>query len=706
MQSTTTPNDANVAKEWDRFFGRFSKNREYRQMLYRKSHGEDGLVQVARMCWDLCREDTTRLQKRLDEINLASLQQVTALKVKLSYATGSLMPQTWEPDEDAIQFYDPIRYLSETARELVKMIIGGKLHQISNKSEEVEFDDEIKEKLEQAEARAASAEFKLERVTKMFSSAKDQMDELRAQVDNLLERQRVFQEREKKLQARVGELEAELTDAKAQVAKLEIEKASLKEQISILAAQIVVLEEQRAKLQEENIRLEDENRRLEAENVALELELATVRDKIFELENALEQARNEVAELKEKLEKALQRIERLEKRLLEQQAKIEELKKKIQAKEAELKKAKIQIEELEARVFDLENELAMANARINEMEKEIEELNDRIWRMMNNKQDACNQTEMSGDIINQQVHENTQLKTLIDELQDKISLLMHGAHKEGIGEAVKKVSNAVGLHFVLKKTSIFYRLYDDARQRAARLERLREEHQKRRLQTERLISLQQNSSNPNDPMTLEEQILAQEMLAADERLTMNLQSEDAIDRHNELQGTLKPRTRREEWDPISIFHTVPAIPGEKSLQKSALQMLSGSLQSKGASLTLPHLSASRSSTANSIKETPWTTAESWTGAFSARTARDLGFRGSSPGQPNSARTSTMAQSTDSWFLPACAPHQALRCPDNVSWVLKPTTPGRRSSLFSDTGRLNGESWKPLDSQRSVGTEVR
>eukprot|EP00928_Gymnodinium_smaydae_P028407 TRINITY_DN21674_c0_g1_i1.p1 TRINITY_DN21674_c0_g1~~TRINITY_DN21674_c0_g1_i1.p1 ORF type:complete len:675 (-),score=104.74 TRINITY_DN21674_c0_g1_i1:14-1843(-) len=99
------------------------------------------------------------------------------------------------------------------------------------------------------------------------------------------------------------------------------------------------------------------------------------------------------------------------------------------------------------------------------------------------------QTDLSGDDIDKLQEENKQLKVMLEELRAKLGEMIREGAKKGIGQAMDQLVDKVGLREVLDVRSIFERLYQDAKDRIVRLQKLRE-----RFQQERKIAVSEGVS--------------------------------------------------------------------------------------------------------------------------------------------------------------------------------------------------------------------
>lgn len=409
--------------DWNKFFQRLTRVQSFKE-LAQGNHKEVKRLEVAsRLSWGMCLEDRARLQKRLDELNLNTLKQVSALKSQLSMLTGqagkSSAPST-AVTEHSIEFYEPLQYLSDTARELVLKIVEERLHNAHGPSEDA---GEWQQKCEEAEERAQKAE---EREAQLRAATRKLKQELDA------------------AEERLEEMAVELRSAMAQVAQLQMDTARLEEE----KAQ---LEERLAQQADRIEELEVENTRLTGENQRLEEEVATFREKLEALER-------ELAAAKEELEKAQQEVERLE-------ARVQELEEQVRTLEARLREALAELEAMRSRCKELEAKLAAAEKRAAEAEAEAAELRAELARR-NNTRTRITQTEMIGEHIQELQAENQRLKNVVSDTVNKLE-------QHGLGDMAKDLFGGVT---ILKAKSCFQRLYDDALERGKRLQRLKEKH--------------------------------------------------------------------------------------------------------------------------------------------------------------------------------------------------------------------------------------
>jgi len=332
------------------------------------------------------------------------------------------------PAEQNIEFYEPLQYLSETARELVLKIVEDRL--LNGKDAALPEDGgEWKQRCEEMEERAQKAEAMEVQLRAAKMKLKQELEATQSQLVDLT---------------------TQLQGALAQVSQLQAENAALEEERARLEEEKAQLEE-RMRVQEQLIeRLERENARLEEERQRLEAELASFRER-------LEQMERELAAAREELERAREEVARLE-------ARVQELERQVSALEARLRETQAEVERLRARCQELERQVVAAEARARKAEAEAAELREELARR-NNTRTRAQQTTLLGEHIDELSVENRRLKNMIGDTVTKLE-------EQGLSNIVKEV----GLEAMGKPKTCFQRLYDDALAREARLKRLREEH--------------------------------------------------------------------------------------------------------------------------------------------------------------------------------------------------------------------------------------
>lgn len=84
------------------------------------------------------------------------------------------------------------------------------------------------------------------------------------------------------------------------------------------------------------------------------------------------------------------------------------------------------------------------------------------------------QTNLTGPQLDEKGAENKKLRVMLEELQLKLKELITRCHTNGVGAVVEVIAANLGLGEVLKRRTVFERLYKDAMDRIVRLEELRE----------------------------------------------------------------------------------------------------------------------------------------------------------------------------------------------------------------------------------------
>lgn len=480
---TPALNDWPDEEEFQRFLSRASDEARYKEfsscLLDKARYLED----ICHLCWDLCKTDQERLQKRMDEINLSSMKQVMALKAQLGRGGGDL-------DKDGlIEFYEPLRYLQDTTKDLVLNIIGDKVEQLvdgkappslvkavakTRESESGEWQERCKVAEERAEAAEANAAFLQAQLRDVESQVERMQKVARTREADL----RASKEREKALQKHVDELAADLAATRTHVKQLEDEKAQLEREMAEFEQKMKVLEQ-----------------------------------KIQSLEQELAEAKAAYDQVVAELNQAKQEIHRL-------QRQCEELEQRAREAEAKLLEAKAEIQSLKAECQKLQDKVAVAEARAKKAEAEAAELRAELARR-NNTRTFGTQTSMKGEHIVEQKEENKRLKGMLEELRMKVSDLMTELRKRGLGKEAKEMMGQVGLDTLLKADSCFQRLYDDAMDRIHRMDKLRERIMEERnnggAHLARFVPTPQMMEKAIENSTIENDVRAQENRCVVER---------------------------------------------------------------------------------------------------------------------------------------------------------------------------------------------
>eukprot|EP00928_Gymnodinium_smaydae_P083809 TRINITY_DN67038_c0_g1_i1.p1 TRINITY_DN67038_c0_g1~~TRINITY_DN67038_c0_g1_i1.p1 ORF type:complete len:549 (-),score=52.74 TRINITY_DN67038_c0_g1_i1:220-1758(-) len=108
---------------------------------------------------------------------------------------------------------------------------------------------------------------------------------------------------------------------------------------------------------------------------------------------------------------------------------------------------------------------------------ELKESSDIMRKDLARRNDVCVrdvQTLLTHSQIEESDIETKRMKVMLEELQEKLKELVKMCHSRGMGKEVMEFAKIVGLQPVIEGRTVFQRLYDDAMDRIARLERMRE----------------------------------------------------------------------------------------------------------------------------------------------------------------------------------------------------------------------------------------
>lgn len=523
---------------WQKFFKKIADVHQYKLMVDAPSEDIASLCEdICRLCWERCQSEQDVLRKRIEDLNLNCVKQVTQLKSQIikkeapKQATGMNI----EP-ADLIEFYEPLRYMEETTKELIFTILADKMRQIESGSAPNSLMKNVgnaggeagewKAKFDEAEARAKAAEESVARLGRQLAESEGQIGELQGTVREKQAELEASNGRERVLQGQVDELEEALKGTKQQIEKLEA--ANL-----LLEQQVAALEKRQAELEQEIEQHKATITGLKEQVATLETELEEMHEWKRKAEQYQKQLENQIAELKhelevmtEKYEASQKEVERLEKRVAELEAQNAELQERAEKAEAKLKEVQAELEvmtakfeeakkeierlerycaELEEKNKALEKRAMEAEEKLREAQREIDKLVNECQKLQlraetaearaekaeaerdelkaelarrNNTRTMGTQTSLKGETIQEQKDENKRLKSMLEEMKMKLQDLMNELKKKGMGSQVEELVEKFGLAPLMKARTCFDRLYNDAMDRVHRMEKLREKYAK------------------------------------------------------------------------------------------------------------------------------------------------------------------------------------------------------------------------------------
>lgn len=306
---------AKLEAQWNKFWARLQRMPKWKDHFSRAPLNADVLVMPARLCWDLAIEDRDRLQGRLDELNLATLNQVSVLKQMLSEKTKGEIQDAEHGAEELCRHHEPVRYLSADVRKLVVQVIAEKLRQInagqlpsglSDLGGGATEDDELLKAMRLAEKRAEEAEEKATQMEEKMRNVEFKVEVLEKEAEKRqLELQRAHEREEALMQEvaaktqQVEELQLANSQQQRQIQGLEEEIAYLKKQIEILCDKLKELD-------------------------FLKEQLSVCRGKLAETETILREAESASASLQEEKQQMERRVSKLEKAALASERKLRE----------------------------------------------------------------------------------------------------------------------------------------------------------------------------------------------------------------------------------------------------------------------------------------------------------------------------------------------------------------------------------------------
>jgi len=277
---------ARKGSEVNRFVSRVSQSARFKELLKERNNDESYFTEICQLCWDVHLEDLARVQRRMDDINLNSMRQISSLREQVK--PGRKHALAGSTDSELVEFYEPLKFLDESTQALVCSIVREKLTQLASQGSAP------------AKLMAAigplitndSSEWKIK-----IKKLEEQLEESQREVGLLQLRLEDARDEKEQLKKIIQTKEKELKECRAQIEELQIEIDKLKGEL---------IQAQRA-----IAKLTQENQRLEEEKAALQQEMERLREQMRELEAELERVKHERAVLKEKLAAAEKEIEQL-----------------------------------------------------------------------------------------------------------------------------------------------------------------------------------------------------------------------------------------------------------------------------------------------------------------------------------------------------------------------------------------------------------
>eukprot|EP00930_Biecheleria_cincta_P056290 TRINITY_DN42437_c0_g1_i1.p1 TRINITY_DN42437_c0_g1~~TRINITY_DN42437_c0_g1_i1.p1 ORF type:complete len:547 (+),score=148.15 TRINITY_DN42437_c0_g1_i1:99-1739(+) len=332
QKSKLESKEAKLEAQWNKFWSRLQRMTKWKDLLNRvplQPDVRETVVSVsARLCWELSIEDRDRLQGRLDELNLATLNQVSVLKQMLSEKSKADIQDAEHGAEELCRHHESMRYLSPEVRKLVVQVLAEKLRQISNGqlpsglaelAGEDDGEEELKKALKLAEKRADEAEEKAAQQEEKVRDFEFKVEALEKESEKRRQELRKALEREEALTQELAAKTKQVEELQSDNSKLKEQVQGLEEQLNNLNKQIEVLRE---KLKELDIVKE---------------ELSVCRDKLTNTATLLQEAESESVALKEEYQQMEKQIVKMEKAAVIAQTKLREKSEDIAALQEQVK---------------------------------------------------------------------------------------------------------------------------------------------------------------------------------------------------------------------------------------------------------------------------------------------------------------------------------------------------------------------------------
>jgi len=211
------------------------------------------------------------------------------------------------------------------------------------------------------------------------------------------------------------------------------------------------------------------------------LKLDDALHQLTEVECELKEAQAQYAEAEQQHERQLMELRRLKACVEEDKAELEEL-----------------TERQATELFGMQAQATQTEEAFKRLQVEYEEMAERSCKRCNEVRSCETQTDDIGSLLD----ENKRLKMMLEELQMKLKELLQKCKNRGI-KGVDEVIEEIGLKEVVKRRTVFDRLFEDADKRARRIEALRAKVRAQREKVERHLAMALQSSI--DDMAQEEE---------------------------------------------------------------------------------------------------------------------------------------------------------------------------------------------------------
>lgn len=291
-----------VEDQWRKFKDRLQRV-PAREDIFLKGSWED----IARVTWELCAEDRNRMQGRLDEINLATMREVIALKEQLEQSKAAAKAKQVFSIED-VSHCEPLGYLSEEVRELVILIIRDKLREIENGHLPASLSKAIVVEADEAQWIRRCGELKgvadkLQReVNELEGEIRKLTAELKKSKVQELKQSKALKAAEKDLELLKESTSGDTVRLDRRLKEMERERTDVEQlQTTFCESSSMLLEELRT--------VQGEVRVLKLEVWSQEGQIAGSRAELADAESELKQARMEIARLKQEHQQQLKKLQ-------------------------------------------------------------------------------------------------------------------------------------------------------------------------------------------------------------------------------------------------------------------------------------------------------------------------------------------------------------------------------------------------------------
>ncbi|BDG75627.1 MULTISPECIES: lipase family protein [Wolbachia] len=306
-----------------------------------------------------------------------------------------------------------------------KIQLEGRLNSIQQSlvGKTKELDDE-KGKLTQEQQKTNQLNDQVDKLTAEFKGTKDQLAENKAELDEQISKVTRLNGTVEKLEETNAGLERKNSNLTNQLKKLEKAKTKLEEKVECAEKE---LKDARAQFRESEGGLREVKAQLEQEN-------SNLSSQARELERKCEQTEVQLVASKQKLAEETSKVMQLSKESNEARAQLEKKKKEIGRLKDQVDQMTIQNNQLEGRLDDAKQGLIDKTDEVTRLTQVADTLNGRVAQLTTQNdqlEGQLNDARQSfADQIMQRENENNDLKTKLQEIENKSEVLEKSLQKQ------------------------------------------------------------------------------------------------------------------------------------------------------------------------------------------------------------------------------------------------------------------------------------